>query len=101
MTPLNFTWKRPLPSILQTEKTECGLACIAMILNYYGHRIDINSLRAKHAISQHGINLRSLMTLADKVQLSGRPVRLEITDMARLKLPAILHWDMHHFVVLA
>src|SRR5687768_6330027 len=98
---LNFSWGRVLPSILQTEKSECGLACIAMILNYYGHRIYLNSLREKHAISQHGITLRSLMGLADKVQLSTRPVRLELADLPKLKLPAVLHWDMHHFVVLA
>lgn len=101
MGSLNFSWKKSLPSILQTEKSECGLACIAMILHFHGHRIDLNTLRAKHSISQHGITLRNLMALADRVQLSGRPVRLELADMQKLKLPAILHWDMHHFVVLA
>ncbi len=101
MALLNFAWGRTLPSIMQTEKTECGLACIAMILNFYGHAIDLNTLRTKTSISQHGITLRTLMTLADRVQLSSRPLRLELADLAKLKLPAVLHWDMHHFVVLA
>jgi ATP-binding cassette, subfamily B, bacterial CvaB/MchF/RaxB len=101
MALLNFSWRTPLPVILQTEKTECGLACIAMVLNFYGHRIDLNSLRVRYAISQHGTTLRNLMVLADKVQLSSRPLRLEPADFPKLKLPAILHWDMHHFVVLA
>jgi len=100
MPLLNFSWKKTVPSILQTEKTECGLACIAMILHFHGHRIDLNSLRTKYAISQHGITLRNLMALADRVQLASRPVRLEVADLANLKLPAVLHWDMHHFVVL-
>ena len=35
-----------LPVILQAEQSECGLACLAMVLNFHGHRIDINTLRA-------------------------------------------------------
>jgi ATP-binding cassette subfamily B protein RaxB len=101
MSLLNFSWHTGLPVILQTEKTECALACIAMVLNFYGHRIDLNTLRARYAISQHGTTLRNLMALADRVQLSSRAIRLEPADLPKLKLPAVLHWDMHHFVVLA
>lgn len=90
-----------LPVLLQAEQAECGLACLAMVLNYHGHRIDLNTLRASHAVSRQGLSLKGLIALADRLQLAGRPLRLEVADLARLKLPALLHWDFNHFVVLA
>ena len=47
-TMLNFSGRRRLPLILQAEAAECGLACLAMIVCYHGHQIDLNSLRRQH-----------------------------------------------------
>jgi ATP-binding cassette subfamily B protein RaxB len=91
---------RRLPVILQAEQSECGLACLAMVLNFHGHHIDINTLRARLGSSQQGLTLKSLIQLADRLQLGARPLRLEPGDLAKLQLPALLHWDMNHFVVL-
>lgn len=89
-----------LPVIRQAERTECGLACLAMILSYFGCRMDINSLRSRFRISQHGITLKSLVKLAANLHLAARPLRLELADVGQLTLPAILHWDLDHFVIL-
>jgi len=40
-----------LPQIFQTEATECGLACLAMIANYHGHQVDLNGLRKDFSVS--------------------------------------------------
>ena len=74
-----------LPVILQTENSECGLACMAMVLNFHGHHIDINTLRVRHGSSQHGVTLKSLIQLADRVNLSARPLRVELNDLNKLK----------------
>ncbi len=100
MNALNFKGRYQLPSILQTEQTECSLACLAMVSTYYGHKIDIHTMRNKYAISQHGITLKTMMQIADRMHLSTRALRLDIDEMDKLKLPAILHWKMNHFVVL-
>lgn len=100
MDLLNFTRTNKLPVILQSEKTECGLACLAMVLCYYGHKIDLNSLRVNYAVSQQGVTLKAMMGIADRVNLASRPLRLGMSDLGKLKLPAVLHWDMNHFVVL-
>ncbi len=89
-----------LPVILQTEATECGLACIAMIANYHGHKIDLNILRKRHLVSLKGATLKSIMGVAGDLGLSTRPLRLDLDHMSELQLPAVLHWDMNHFVVL-
>ncbi len=95
-----FGKQHRLPKILQAERAECGLACIAMISSYYGYRIDLNSLRRAHPVSARGANLTDLMSIAADLHLSSRPLKLEIDDLGSLQLPAVLHWDMTHFVVL-
>ena len=91
---------RRLPKILQTEAAECGLACLAMIASYHGHRIDLNTLRRRHPVSLQGVTLRGLIQMANQMHLACRPLRFELDDLRRLTLPAIVHWDMNHFVVL-
>lgn len=88
------------PVVLQAERSECALACMAMVLGYHGHRIDLNTLRGRHPVSRHGITLKGLVMLAGRLALAARPLRLEPVDLDKLVLPAVLHWDMDHFVVL-
>ena len=97
---LRFHGGRTLPMVLQTEMAECGLACLAMISCYHGHEVDLNTLRRRFPVSLKGATLKSLMETADRLELSARALRLEIDDLAELKTPAILHWDLNHFVVL-
>jgi ATP-binding cassette subfamily B protein RaxB len=101
MAPWRLLQQKRLPVILQAEQSECGIACLAMLLNYHGHRCDINSLRARLGGAGQGLTLKVLMLLADRLELGARPLRVELAELGRLQLPAILHWDMHHFVVLA
>lgn len=86
--------------IRQSEATECGLACIAMVARHYGHKVDLNGLRQKFSVSLKGATLRDLINMTDKLGLSTRALRLEPDGLKDLSLPAILHWDMNHFVVL-
>ncbi|MEP4052717.1 MAG: peptidase domain-containing ABC transporter [Litorimonas sp.] len=89
-----------LPVILQTEMTECGLACLAMISRYHGHDIDLNVLRRKHLVSMTGASLKSVIAIADGLDLSSRPLRVDLDHLEKLQLPAMLHWDLNHYVVL-
>lgn len=97
---LRFTRRGHLPIVQQTEAAECGLACLAMIISFYGHRIDLNTLRRRYPVSLKGVTLRGLMQTANHLQMVCRPLRLEIEHLPQLRLPAILHWDLNHFVVL-
>jgi len=92
--------RKSLPTILQTEVTECGLACVAMIARYHGHDVDLNVLRSKFLVSLKGATLKSIMSIAGSLQFSPRPLRLDMDHLHKLQLPAILHWDLDHFVVL-
>ncbi|MES2211523.1 MAG: cysteine peptidase family C39 domain-containing protein, partial [Pseudomonadota bacterium] len=97
---LRFTNRPSLPMLLQSEVAECGLACMAMVASYHGHQLDLNSVRRYYPISLRGTNLQHLSELADRLGFSCRALRLELGEMGQLQLPAILHWDLNHFVVL-
>jgi ATP-binding cassette, subfamily B, bacterial CvaB/MchF/RaxB len=96
----SFSGQHRLPIVQQGEAAECGLACLAMVASYHGNRIDLNTLRRRHPISLNGVTLRGLIQVATHLQLACRPLRIEMEHLPQLRLPAILHWDMAHFVVL-
>src|SRR5215210_1395294 len=100
MSLLSFTTRGHLPVIRQAEAAECGLACLAMVASYHGHRVDLNTLRRRYPASLTGVTLRALIQVASHLHLLGRPLRFELEHLRQLKLPAVLHWDMSHFVVL-
>ncbi|HET9180760.1 MAG TPA: peptidase domain-containing ABC transporter [Candidatus Angelobacter sp.] len=98
---MRLPFRRTLAVIFQTEATECGLACLAMIAGYHGLETDLQSLRERFSISMRGATLGHLLRYAGQMEFSCRPLRLELEDLPYLKTPCILHWDMTHFVVLA
>lgn len=99
---LNFSLslKRQLPVILQTEVAECGLACLAMVSGFHGYETDLSTLRRRFSASTKGLSLLDLSRIAGALFLATRPVRVELDELASLRLPCILHWDLQHYVVL-
>jgi ATP-binding cassette subfamily B protein RaxB len=91
---------RRVPLILQSEAPECGIACVAMIASYHGHRTDLAAMRMRLAPSMKGVTLQHIASIAQSMKLSPRGVQAPLEALAKLRLPAILHWDMNHFVVL-
>lgn len=98
--PLQFNQRKVLAIVRSAEAAECGLACLAMVARFHGHSVDLNSLRQRFPTSMAGSTLKILMSQADQLGFSPRAVKAEIGAVSRLKLPAIIHWDLNHFVVL-
>jgi ATP-binding cassette subfamily B protein RaxB len=96
----HWPWSRTMRPILQAEAAECGLACLAMVANHHGHKTNLVGLRQRYPISLQGATLAQLVGIAADLGLAPRAVRLELDELDKLALPAILHWDMKHFVVL-
>ena len=86
--------------VRQTEVAECGLACLTMIANHHGLDIDLGTMRRRFAPSLRGAALRTLIGLADRIGLVPRAVKLPLEELKNLHVPAVLHWDMNHYVVL-
>ncbi len=100
MATFEWPWNERIRAVLQSEAAECGLASMCMIARYHGHRVDLAGLRQRFPTSIKGMTLRQLIGVASDLDLSARAVRLEVEELDRLQLPAILHWDLNHFVVL-
>jgi ATP-binding cassette, subfamily B, bacterial CvaB/MchF/RaxB len=97
---ISFGLRSALPVILQAEATECGLACLAMVSSYHGHRIDLATLRSRHSVSLKGATLTDVVAVAEEMKLASRALKLELEQLRSLTVPCILHWDFDHFVVL-
>ncbi|MGX9460391.1 peptidase domain-containing ABC transporter [Shewanella sp. A14] len=97
---LEFSGKKRVPLILQAEMAECGLACLAMIASFHGHKLDMAGLRKRFSADLKGMSLQHMITLSDNMGLASRALKCPIEDVGKLALPCVLHWDMNHFVVL-
>ncbi|QUY49441.1 peptidase domain-containing ABC transporter [Serratia plymuthica] len=97
---IQFSFTRRLPVVLQTEAAECGLACLAMVAGFYGFRVDLSALRHHFSTSLKGMTLKDLADMCGKLSLTSRALRIEPEELHELRLPAILHWDFNHYVVL-
>jgi ATP-binding cassette subfamily B protein RaxB len=100
VSAIDWMWARRMQPLLQTEAAECGLAALAMVANHHGHRVTLSGLRQRFPTSIKGMTLEHLMRIASELELAPRAVRLEIDEFDQLQKPAILHWDLNHFVVL-
>ncbi len=97
LTLLDFLPRRQTPIIYQSEASECGLACLAMVAAAHGLDIDLLAIRRRFSVSLKGTTLRQLIEVAQKMSFNARPLRGEIGSLDALELPAILHWDLNHF----
>lgn len=97
---LEFSSAKRVPLILQAEVAECGLASMAMVASYYGHKLDMAAMRKRFSANLKGMNLQQLIDVGASLGLASRAVKCPLDDVAKLSLPCILHWDMNHFVVL-
>lgn len=88
------------PLIQQSEASECGLACLAMVAGYHGLKTDLATLRRRFSVSMKGTTLKVLLNIAEQIGFHARPLRAELQHLGQVALPAILHWDLNHFDVL-
>lgn len=97
---LGFMTRSRVRLIRQTEIAECGLASLTMVANFHGFDIDLGTMRRRYSPSMRGAPLRALIDLADQIGLTPRAVKLPLEEMGNLHMPAVLHWDLNHYVVL-
>ncbi|MEB3416012.1 peptidase domain-containing ABC transporter [Alteriqipengyuania sp. WL0013] len=100
MLDLGFFSRSRVRLVRQTEVAECGLASLTMIANYHGLDVDLGTMRRRFAPSLRGAALRTLIGLADRIGLTPRAVKLPLEELGNLHMPAVLHWDMNHYVVI-
>lgn len=86
--------------VLQMEVTECGAASLCMILDYYGKSVTMEQLRLECGVSRNGVNAKNIAKASMLHGLKPRALKVGVNAAKELKVPAIIHWNMDHFVVL-
>ncbi|MFD2179950.1 peptidase domain-containing ABC transporter [Veronia pacifica] len=90
-----------LKVVLQSEVTECGNACLAMVANSFGIELTLSQLRKLNpAEIGAGVNLKDIADVATMAGFNCVPVKFEPNEPEELELPCIVHWGGNHFVVL-
>ena len=89
-----------VPVIMQMEALECGAAALCMVLAYHGKWIPLEQIRADCGVSRDGSNARNVLIAARVYGLKAQGYRMEPDALRQAALPAIIHWNFNHFVVL-
>jgi len=91
--------KRRFHYVRQIDEMDCGVACLAMVCRHYGRRVSLTRLHALAHTATDGTTLRNLCHAAEELGLAARPLRVSRQNFDRLPLPAVLHWEGDHWVV--
>ncbi len=92
--------QRRVPVMMQLSAVECGAACLAMILTYFGRTTSVAECREYVGVGRDGISAATLVNAARVYGLRAKAYSLEPANLRYVPLPAIVHWDFNHFVVL-
>lgn len=99
-TKLKFHKKPVLPMIMQDEIADCGHACIAMVVHFFGSKLSLPALRRLHPSSARGVTMLQMNQIFSQLGFKTRVLRVDLQELSKVKTPAILHWNNNHFVVL-
>lgn len=88
--------------IMQHDQMDCGVASLAMVTSHYGKNYSLQYLRELCFLTKNGVSLLGICEAADKIGLEKYPVMMSFEQLLskNVRLPAILHWNKNHFVVL-
>jgi ATP-binding cassette subfamily B protein len=91
---------RAVPFVRQVDETDCGSACLAMICRHFGRRVSQTRIRQLTHTGLDGTSLRDICHAAVELGLAARTVKASPESLDTMPLPAIVHWEGNHWVVL-
>ena len=90
-----------VPVVMQMEALECGAACLAMVLAYYGKWMPLEQVRVDCGVSRDGSKAGNVMQAARSYGLEAKGYRMGLEAVKGISaFPCIIHWNLNHFVVL-
>lgn len=94
--------------LLQQRETDCGAACFASVLKFYGvKKINLSAVHELLRSGRDGTNFEQLRESFQEIGIESHPVETTLPLLqARFQKsnnkfnPAIIHWKGNHFIVL-
>lgn len=91
--------------VKQHSEEDCGAACLATVARHYGKKVPMPLVRQLVGTGHSGTTLLGLRRGADELGFNCRALRTDVDDtffrdVHQINLPAILHWEGNHWVVL-
>jgi len=90
---------RKFPHVWQIDEMDCGAASLAMVCRYYGKKVSLARIRQLSHTSLDGTSLRAICQAATELGLAARAVKASPANLDQMPLPAVVHWDGNHWVV--
>jgi ABC-type bacteriocin/lantibiotic exporter with double-glycine peptidase domain len=91
---------RRMPTVWQADEMDCGAACVAIVARAYGRRVSLAHVRARVHTSVDGTSLAGIVDGARSIGLEARPVKASKGRLDELPMPAIVHFEGNHWIVL-
>ncbi len=88
------------PHYLQPDAMDCGPTCLRIVAKHFGRHYNLETLRNLTWKTREGVSLLTISDAAEKIGFRTQGARLTIDKLSEIPLPAILHWNQYHFVVL-
>ena len=91
---------RRFPHLWQIDEMDCGATSLAIVCRHFGRAIGLARIRQLVHTSLDGASLRAICQGANELGLPARAVKASPSNLHQMPLPAIVHWDGNHWVVL-
>ena len=88
-----------VPTVIQMEAAECGVASLRMVLASYGRWVPLDELREASGVSRDGVKASSVLKTARTYGMTAKGLRQDPDEVRAGHLPAIIYWNFNHFVV--
>jgi ATP-binding cassette subfamily B protein len=91
---------RKIEHIQQIDEMDCGAASLGMICRHFGKKVSLARIRQLCHTATDGTSLKALVRAATELGLAARALKVSIRNLPMMPLPAIVHWEADHWIVL-
>src|SRR5216110_1774579 len=91
---------RKVDHIMQIDEMDCGAASLGMICRYFGRKVSLARIRQLCHTATDGTSLKALSRAATELGLAARALKVSLRNLSVMPLPAIVHWEGNHWMVL-
>ena len=86
--------------IAQIDEMDCGAASLGMICRHFGRKVSLALIRQLCHTATDGTSLKALCRAATEMGLAARALKVSLRNLPHMPLPAIVHWEGNHWMVL-